>query len=255
MAATLAIPNCKLDIVPEAIIKEAFCGCNRKWKRNEQPQILNLTQNQFVRLLLSMLITINQQNPPLRLIHQVVEILKKGGIVIYPTDTYYGMGCDIMNKKAIEKIYQLKQRNKSIPFSFICSGLKNISDYAKVSNYAYKTMKRLLPGPYTFILEGSRLVPKIMLTKRKTAGIRVPDNPICLALVNELENPLLTTSATMPDGTIFHDASLIHDFFGNRVDAVVDGSIVPGQPSSVISLIDDIPEVIRKGIGDVSLFE
>jgi len=255
MAAALAIPNCKLDIVPEAIIKEAFCGCNRKWKRNEQPQILNLTRNQLERLLLSMLININQQNPQLRLIHQVVEILKKGGIVVYPTDTYYGMGCDIMNKKAIEKIYQLKQRNKSIPFSFICSGLKNISDYAKVSNYAYKTMKRLLPGPYTFILEGSRLVPKIMLTKRKTAGIRVPDNPICLALVNELENPLLTTSATMPDGTIFHDASLIHDFFGNRVDAVVDGSIVPGQPSSVISLIDDIPEVIRKGIGDVSLFE
>jgi len=202
-----------------------------------------------------MLININQQNPQLRLINQVVEILKKGGIVVYPTDTYYGMGCDIMNKKAIEKIYQLKQRNKSIPFSFICSGLKNISDYAKVSNYAYKTMKRLLPGPYTFILEGSRMVPKIMLTKRKTAGIRVPDNPICLALVNELDNPLLTTSATMPDGTIFHDASLIHDYFGNRVDAVVDGSIVPGQPSSVISLIDDIPEVIRKGMGDVSIFE
>jgi len=202
-----------------------------------------------------MLININQQNPQLRLINQVVEILKKGGIVVYPTDTYYGMGCDIMIKKAIEKIYQLKQRNKSIPFSFICSGLKNISDYAKVSNYAYKTMKRLLPGPYTFILEGSRLVPKIMLTKRKTAGIRVPDNPICLALVNELDNPLLTTSATMPDGTIFHDASLIHDYFGNRVDAVVDGSIVPGQPSSVISLIDDIPEVIRKGMGDVSIFE
>ena len=202
-----------------------------------------------------MLININQQNPQPRLIHKVVEILKKGGIVVYPTDTYYGIGCDIMNKKAIENIYQLKQRNKSNPFSFICSGLKNISDYAKVSNYAYKTMKRLLPGPYTFILEGSRLVPKIMLTKRKTAGIRVPDNPICLALVTELENPLLTTSATMPDGTIFHDASLIHDFFGKRIEAVIDGSIVPGQPSSVISLIDDIPEVIRKGLGDVSLFE
>ena len=202
-----------------------------------------------------MLININQHNPQLRLIHKVVEILKKGGIVVYPTDTYYGIGCDIMNKKAIERIYQLKQRDKSKPFSFICSGLKNISDYAKVSNYAYKTMKRLLPGPYTFILEGSRLVPKIMLTKRKTAGIRVPDNPICLSLVNELENPLLTTSATMPDGTIFHDASLIHDFFGNRIDAVVDGSILPGQPSSVISLIDDIPEVIRKGMGDVSIFE
>ena len=202
-----------------------------------------------------MLIKINQQNPQLRLIHKIVAILKKGGIVVYPTDTYYGIGCDIMNKRAIEKIYQLKQRNKSKPFSFICSGLKNISDYAKVSNYAYKTMKRLLPGPYTFILEGSRLVPKIMLTKRKTAGIRVPDNPICLALVNELENPLLTTSATKPDGTIFHDASLIHDFFGARVEVVIDGSIVPGQPSSVISLIDDMPEVIRKGMGDVSIFE
>ena len=202
-----------------------------------------------------MLININQQNPQQRLIQKVVDILKNGGVVVYPTDTYYGIGCDIMNKKAIERIYQIKQRNKSKPFSFICSGLKNISHYAKVSNYAYKTMKRLLPGPYTFILEGSKLVPKIMLTKRKTAGIRVPDNPICLTLVKGLGNPVITTSATMPDGTIFHDASLIHDFYGNRIDAVVDGSIVPGQPSSVILLIDDIPEVIRKGMGDVSIFE
>jgi tRNA threonylcarbamoyl adenosine modification protein (Sua5/YciO/YrdC/YwlC family) len=202
-----------------------------------------------------MLIKINSQNPPQRLIQKVVDILKNGGIVVYPTDTYYGIGCDIMNKKAIERIYQLKQRNKSKPFSFICSGLKNISHYAKVSNYAYKTMKRLLPGPYTFILEGSKLVPKIMLTKRKTAGIRVPDNPICLALVNELGNPVITTSATRPDGTIFHDASLIHDYFGKRIDAVIDGSIVPGQPSSVILLINDIPEVIRRGLGDVSIFE
>ena len=202
-----------------------------------------------------MLININQQNPQQRLILKVVDILKNGGVVVYPTDTYYGIGCDIMNKKAIERIYQLKQRNKDKPFSFICSSLKNISLYAKVSNYTYKTMKRLLPGPYTFILEGSKLVPKIMLTKRRTAGIRVPDNPICLALVEELGNPVITTSATMPDGTIFHDASLIHDYFGNRIDAVVGGSIVPGQPSSVILLIDDIPEVIRKGLGDVSIFE
>jgi len=184
-----------------------------------------------------------------------VDILKNGGVVVYPTDTYYGIGCDIMNKKAIERIYQLKQRNKNKPFSFICSDLKNISLYAKVSNYAYKTMKRLLPGPYTFILEGSKFVPKIMLTKRKTAGIRVPDNPICLTLVKELGNPVITTSATMPDGTIFHDASLIHEYFGNRVDVVVDGSIVPGQPSSVVLLINDIPEVIRKGLGDVTSFE
>lgn len=175
--------------------------------------------------------------------------------MVYPTDTNYGIGCDIMNQKAIERIYQLKQRNKSKPFSFICSGLKNISYYAKVSNYAYKTMRRLLPGPYTFILEGSKLVPKIMLTKRKTAGIRVPDNKICLALVEELGNPIITTSATMPNGSILNDASLIHDVFKNRIDIVINGSFVSGKPSSVVSLINDAPEVLREGMGDVSIFE
>lgn len=203
-----------------------------------------------------MLIKINSINPQERLIRKTVEALKRSGIIAYPTDTYYGIGCDIMNKKAIGKIYQLKQRNKKKPFSFICSGLKNISYYAKVSNYAYKTMKRLLPGPYTFILEGSKLVPKIMLTRRKTAGIRVPDNSICLALVEELGNPIITTSATMPDGTILHDPAIIHDLFHPRIDIVIDGGTpVIGQPSSVISLIDDMPEVIRKGMGDVSIFE
>lgn len=202
-----------------------------------------------------MLIKINPHNPQQRLITRVVDVLKRGGVVVYPTDTNYGIGCDIMNKKAIERIYQLKQRNKSKPFSFICSGLKNISYYAKVSNYAYKTMRRLLPGPYTFILEGSKLVPKIMLTKRKTAGIRVPNNKICLALVEELGNPIITTSATKPDGSILNDASLIHDVFKNRLDIVINGSIVSGKPSSVVSLINDAPEVLRKGMGDVSIFE
>ena len=202
-----------------------------------------------------MLININAQNPQLRLIRKVVDILKKGGIVVYPTDTYYGIGCDLMNPKAIEKIYLIKRRDKSKPFSFICSDLTNISRYAKVSNYAYRTMKRLLPGPYTFILEGSRLVPKIMLTKRKTAGIRVPNNAICLALVRELGNPIITTSATTSEGESFRDASLIRDQFGRQVDAVIDGSGVSGEPSSIISLIEDTPQIIRRGAGDVSLFE
>jgi tRNA threonylcarbamoyl adenosine modification protein (Sua5/YciO/YrdC/YwlC family) len=202
-----------------------------------------------------MLIEINPQNPQERLIQRVVEILRGGGVIAYPTDTYYGIGCDIMNKKAIERIYQLKQRDRKKPFSFICSGLKNISAYAKVSNYAYKTMRRLLPGPYTFILDGSKLVPQIMLTRRKTAGIRVPDNTICLGLVESLGNPVISTSAASPDGTLFYEPSFIDDFFGSRLDAVIDGGPVPGQPSSVISLTDDMPEVIRKGIGDVSIFE
>ncbi|BBO79557.1 threonylcarbamoyl-AMP synthase [Desulfosarcina ovata subsp. sediminis] len=202
-----------------------------------------------------MLFTINPDNPQQRLIDKVADILKNGGLIAYPTDTYYGIGCDIMNKRAIEKIYLLKQRNKNQPFSFICADLKNISQYAKVSNYAYKTMKRLLPGPYTFILTGSKLVPKIMLTKRKTAGIRVPDNNICLSLVQALGNPVISTSATLPDGDVFHDASLIHDHFGARLDAVIDGGPVSGMPSSVVSLEDDVPEIIREGLGDISLFE
>lgn len=199
-----------------------------------------------------MIIEINLENPQKRLIRKVVEVLKNDGIIAYPTDTYYGIGCDIMNKKAIEKIYLLKQRDKKRPFSFICSGLKNISDYAKVSNYAYKTMKRLLPGPYTFVLEGSKLVPKIMLTNRKTAGIRVPDNKICLAIVEELGNPIITTSAAMPDGSVFDNPSLINEYYHTRIDMVIDGGPVPGQPSSVISLINDIPEIIREGLGDTS---
>jgi tRNA threonylcarbamoyl adenosine modification protein (Sua5/YciO/YrdC/YwlC family) len=201
------------------------------------------------------MLEINPENPPIRLIKKVVDELKNGGVIAYPTDTYYGIGCDIMNKKAIQKVYQIKQQDKKIPFSFICSDLKNISDYAKVSNYAYKTMRRLLPGPYTFILEGSRLVPQIMLTKRKTAGIRVPNHPICLALVQELGNPILSTTASDSNGEIFYDASLIHDYFAPRIDIVIDGGPVPGQPSSVISLLDDEPEIIRKGMGDVSIFE
>jgi tRNA threonylcarbamoyl adenosine modification protein (Sua5/YciO/YrdC/YwlC family) len=202
-----------------------------------------------------MLLKINPVNPQLRLIRSVVDVLRRGGVVAYPTDTVYGIGCDIMNKKAIERVYLLKQRHKSKPFSFICSGLKHISNYAKVSNYAYKTMRRLLPGPYTFILEGSKLVPKIMLTKRKTAGIRVPDNAICLALVEELGNPIITTSATRPDGSIMRDPSLIHDYYQSRIDMAIDGGTLTGDPSSVISLIGDIPDVMRKGKGDVSIFE
>ena len=202
-----------------------------------------------------MLLNINPTNPQRRLVARVAQILKAGGVAAYATDTFYGIGCDITNKKAIEKIYQLKQRDKKKPFSFMCSDLKNISRDAKVANYAYKTMKRLLPGPYTFVLEGSREVPKMMLTRRKTAGIRVPAHPLCIALVHELGNPILTTSATMPDGTVFEDASLIHDHFGQRLAVVVDSGPVRGMPSSVISLIGDMPDIIRRGAGDVSLFE
>jgi tRNA threonylcarbamoyl adenosine modification protein (Sua5/YciO/YrdC/YwlC family) len=202
-----------------------------------------------------MLINVNPRNPQPRLIKKVVEGLRDGATIAYPTDTYYGIGCDITNRKATGKIYRLKQRRQKKPFSFICSDLKNISQYAKVSNYAYKTMKRLLPGPYTFVLEGSKLVPKMMLTAQKTAGIRVPDHPICLALVKQLGRPIISTSATLSDGKILLDPSAIFDALGVLIDIVIDGGPVPGRPSSVVSLIEDVPEVIRVGLGDVSIFE
>lgn len=202
-----------------------------------------------------MILSLNPNNPQPRLISRAVEALLRGEIIAYPTDTFYGIGCDIMNKKAIETIYRLKQRSSGKPFSFICSDLKNISDYAKVTNYAYKTMKRLLPGPYTFILEGSRRVPKIMLTRRKTAGIRVPDNRICIELVRGLGNPVISTSASAPDGEVFNDPSLLHDHFKKQIGIVIDGGPVSGQPSSVISLMNDTPEIIRKGLGPVGIFE
>ena len=201
-----------------------------------------------------MILEINPQNPQKRLVRRAVEVLSNGGIIAYPTDTYYGIGCDILNKKAIARVYQLKRRSKHKPFSFICSDLKNISQYAQITNYAYKTMKRLLPGPYTFILKGSRLVPKIMLTKRKTAGIRVPDHAICLAMVQELGHPILSTSATDPDGVILESLVEIEERLGHALDLIISGGPVPSLPSSVVSLIDDAPEIIREGQGEVNVF-
>jgi tRNA threonylcarbamoyl adenosine modification protein (Sua5/YciO/YrdC/YwlC family) len=201
-----------------------------------------------------MFLKINDQNPQPRLINQIADTLKKGGVVIYPTDTYYGIGCDIKNKKAIEKVNRIKKRSKNTPFSFICSDLKHISEYAKVSNISYRLLKRLLPGPYTFILEGSKEVPKMMLTKRKTAGIRVPDNKICHDIVKALGNPIITTTATDDDEEPFESPEMIYDHYNKLVDIVIDGGDVPNGPSSIISLLSDIPEVIREGLGSVDEF-
>ncbi|RLB86002.1 MAG: threonylcarbamoyl-AMP synthase [Deltaproteobacteria bacterium] len=193
-------------------------------------------------------VSINPDNPQQRLIRRVCEVLEQGGLIAYPTDTFYGIGCDLYNKKGIQLIYRLKNRPLKKPFSFICDSLKEISRYAKVSNFAYKTMKRLLPGPYTFVLEGTRLVPKIMLTKRKTVGIRVPDNEICLAIVRAFGRPIISTSAKQ------NDPEIIKEVYAPYLDLVVDGGPLYPEPSSVVSLIGDKPEVIRVGKGDVSIF-
>ncbi len=201
-----------------------------------------------------MLMRINPQNPQPRLVRQVVEVLNKGGVIAYPTDTVYGFGCSLYNKKGIERIYLIKRSEKNQPFSFICADLKDISLYCKVSNYAYKTMKRLLPGPYTFILEGTKLVPKIMLTRRMTAGIRVPNNPICLSVVKGLGHPIISTSARLPGREVLYDPAEIEGQLRKALDLVIDGGLCVSEPSSVIDLTEDRPKVLRKGKGDVSSF-
>jgi len=201
-----------------------------------------------------MIVSINRQNPQMRLIRKAVDILRQGGIIVYPTDTFYGLGCDLFNKRGIERIYDIKRRSRKQPFSFICADLKEISRYARVSDYAYKTMRRLLPGPYTFILEASRLVPKIILPKRLTTGIRVPDDAICLALVRELGQPIISTSVSDERGEILNDPQEIDKKFRHCVDLVIDGGMLVAEPSSVISLVDDRVDVIRTGKGDVSAF-
>lgn len=204
---------------------------------------------------MAMLLDINPYNPQPRLISQVVDVLKKGGVVCYPTDTMYGIGCDIFNQKAVKRVHQIKNRPKHKPFSFMCSGLKNISEYSHVGNTAYRLMRKCMPGPYTFVLSGTKLVPKIMLTRQKTVGIRVPDYPICLELIRRLGNPILTTSALQnKDAEPPLDGFDVNDIFGNQVDLIIDGGRIAPDPSTVVSLIDDRPEILREGKGNIKLF-
>ncbi len=207
-----------------------------------------------VQVKVTMIIKINPQNPQERLLRKAVDALLGGGLIAYPTDTTYAIGCDLYNLKGIGKIYTIKRRPVNKPFSFICKDLKNISEYAVVGNYAYKVMKRLLPGPYTFVLEASRQVPKILQTKRRTVGIRIPDHPIALELVRLLGHPIISTSASLPDEPVESDPYEIEANFTPHLQLVIDGGMILPAPSSVISLIDDVPEVIREGQGPVELF-
>jgi len=203
-----------------------------------------------------MLLAINPENPQQRLIKQVVDLLRSDSIICYPTDTGYGIGCDIFSAKAVKRLMQIKKRPKNKPFSFMCSSLKHISEYAHVSNTAYRLLKKNLPGPYTFVLQGTKLVPKIMATKQKTVGIRVPEAPICRDLIETLGNPIINTSIPLEDETRPPtEPYQIEQLIGNRVECIVDGGPLYPDPSSVIDLRGDYPEVLRVGKGDVTPFQ
>jgi len=197
---------------------------------------------------------LHPKNPQVRFINKAVDVLKSGGIIIFPTDTFYGLGCDLFNKDGIEQILSIKNEADTKLFSFICSDLKDIAKYAKVSDYAYRTMKHLLPGPYTFILPAAKVIPKKLWSKRKTVGIRVPNHSVTLQIVRELGNPVVSTSTTTRLGEPLINPEEIKSIFNSRVDLMLASESMSFEPSSIIDLSGDEPEIIREGAGDVSLF-
>jgi len=197
-------------------------------------------------------VKVYDENPNSTVINKVVEVLKKGGIIIYPTDTVYGLGCDITNAKAVEKIARIKgiKVDKS-NFSFICNDLSHLSDYVKqIDTPTYKLLKRALPGPYTFILPGSKSLPKVF-KKKKTVGIRIPNNNIVRAIVESLGNPIISTSIHDEDDVIEYttDPELIFEKWKHLVDGVIDGGFGDNLASTIIDLTDSIPKIIREGKG------
>ncbi|MCF6296668.1 MAG: threonylcarbamoyl-AMP synthase [Flavobacteriaceae bacterium] len=205
---------------------------------------------------MSQLIKIYNENPNEKAIAKVVSVLKNGGLIIYPTDTVYGLGCDISNNRALERIAKLKGvKLDKAKFSFICYDLSNLSEYVRqIDTPTYKILKRALPGAYTFILNGNNNLPKVF-KKKKTVGIRIPDNNIVREIVKELGNPIVTTSIRDDDDVIEYttDPELIFEKWKSKVDLVIDGGYGDNQASTVIDLTTDEIKIIREGKGDIDI--
>lgn len=197
---------------------------------------------------------IHPVDPQERYINKAVEVLKKGGIIVYPTDTVYGIGCDIYNTEAIERILTIKGDTFTKFLSFVVPDLKDISKYAKVSDKAFKMIKRAIPGPYTFILPASKEVPKKLWTKRNTVGIRVPDNKVALKLAKELGTPIISTSVTNRKGDVLYDPIEIKLAMQNQVDLMLSHGILTGKVSTIVDLTEEEVSILREGAGDPSLF-
>jgi len=198
-----------------------------------------------------MILHINPINPQARLIRSAVQKLREGEVIAFPTDTVYGLGCSLLEKKAMERLYQIKRVDAGHPMSLLCSDLKHLSVFAHVSTPAYKVMRHLLPGPYTFVLPATREVPKLMLRKQRTVGIRVPANTVIHDLVIELGHPIISTSAELLDDGLFLTAEDIEERLGKQLGCVIDGGILTDERSTVIDLTNEEPAVVRWGKGEV----
>ncbi|MDH5358819.1 MAG: L-threonylcarbamoyladenylate synthase [Gammaproteobacteria bacterium] len=206
---------------------------------------------------MSQFFQIHPENPQKRLIAQACEIIRKGGLVVYPTDSGYALGCHLGDKAAMDKIRHIRQLDSDHNFTLVCRDLSELSIYAKVNNSVYRAIKAHTPGAYTFILPATKEVPRrLQHAKRKTIGLRIPDNHIALALLEELNEPLMSSSLLMPDEDLpMTDAEDIVDRLGKQVDLVIDGGFCGAEPTTVVEFIDDMPEVMRVGLGDPSPFE
>lgn len=193
------------------------------------------------------------QNPHQRVINKTVQVLKEDGVIIFPTDTIYGLGAAISSKKGIERIYQIKKISSHKLLSFICADLTDLSKYAYVDNPSYKIMRRCLPGPFTFILPATKLVPKILFQKRRTVGIRIPDCELCRTIVKELGEPIISTSVPNGPDEFFNDPAEMNNRLGNEVDLILDAGIIISKPSTIVDLSRGTPEILREGAGDISL--
>tara|TARA_B110000208_G_scaffold90652_1_gene114185 strand:+ start:324 stop:953 length:630 start_codon:yes stop_codon:yes gene_type:complete len=203
-------------------------------------------------------IRLYEENPDPRKIIQIVNVLRSGGLIIYPSDTIYGLGCDIFNQKAVDKVRRIKNINdKKMDLAFVCFDLSHLSVYAKnVSTPVFKLMKKILPGPYTFILNASSKVPKILKVKKKKVGIRIPNNRIAREIVQELGNPIVTTSLHDDDKILEYatDPELIYEQYKNQVDLIIDGGYGDNQASTIIDYSGEELEIIREGKGEINKF-
>ncbi|QLB21122.1 threonylcarbamoyl-AMP synthase [Vespertiliibacter pulmonis] len=198
---------------------------------------------------------IHPDNPQPRLINQVVEILKQGGVIVYPTDSGYALGCQLSDKQAMDKILAIRRLPENHNFTLICSDLSELSNYALVNNQAYRLIKNNVPNPYTFILSATKEVPRRLLTKRKTIGIRVPDNAIALALIQTLGEPILSCSLILPnEENTQSDPDVIRDTLEHRVDLIIHGGYLGQSPTTVVDLSEDVPHIIRVGSADPTPF-
>lgn len=194
-------------------------------------------------------------NPQTRLIHQAVEIIKKGGVIVYPTDSGYALGCAIGEKAAMDRIVAIRQLPENHNFTLVCHDLSEISLYAMVSNQSYRLIKNNTPNPYTFILPATKELPRRLMTKRKTIGIRVPDNAIALALLEALGKPILSCSLMLPHTEVTEsDPDEIRDYLEKRVELIIHGGYLGQQPTTVVDLTDETPVIIREGAGDLTPF-